>query len=623
MIRGKKVEDLVSTGVGLAVAAVPEGLPVLATAAQLSASERLSLRGALVKNPRAIEAVGRIDLLCMDKTGTLTEGRIQLTTIHTGDHSEPIDELSEAGRRVLSSAARAVVREEGVSIDPLDTAIDRAVEGRLPAASDDGETLLAERAFESARGFEAVLVKESETARMFVKGTPELIIDKAESALIKGEVHPMDSVKAQLQENVEHLTFQGLRVIAVAEREIGEAELVSADPGALLEDPQEVTFLGLIAFRDPVRPTAASAIRRLARAGVQVAMVTGDHPGTAERVAREVNMMGQGGVLKGSQIAEMTDEALDGAVQDTNVFARVTPAQKVRVIRALQRRGRVVGMVGDGANDAAAMRAADAGIAVGLGSTDAARDAADIVLREARIDELFETVVEGRAMWHSVRNAVSILIGGNLGEIAFSVAVGALTGRPPLSPRQLLVVNFLTDIAPSTAIALKPPGIKDLHSLRKAGPKEALGSPLNREIITRAITTSIGAWSAWSMARFTGSRDRASTVGLLGLVGSQLGQTLLAGGKSRSVILTGLGSVLVMGVLVQTPGLSRALGCTPLGPVAWSTALSASLGSTLISPVVQAIVDRVADRLGPSASSSRITAATQRLLGIAKDLLVI
>ena len=223
---------------------------------------------------------------------------------------------------------------------------------------------------------------------------------------------------------------------------------------------------------------------------------------------------------------------------------------------------------------------------------------------------------------HQVRCQRSFFL-GNFGEIAFSVLVGALTGRPPLSPRQLLVVNFLTDIAPSTAIALRPPSLKDLNLLRKAGPKEALGSPLNREIVTRAITTSLGAWSAWSLARLTGGSDRASTVGFLGLVGSQLGQTLLAGGKSRSVILTGLGSFLALGILVQPPGLSRALGCTPLGPLAWGTAFTASLGSTIISPVVEAIVDQAANRFGGSASSSKITKTTQSILGLTKNLLVI
>ncbi len=621
MLRGKRVEDLVSTGVSLAVAAVPEGLPVLATAAQLAAAERLSKKGALVKNPRAISALGRVDTLCMDKTGTLTEGRVSLFGVYCGGDLEPVDALSSAARDVLHTAACAVVREKGATVDPMDRAIDRSVKRLFEKGVDLGERL-SERAFESRRGFEAVLTRTGDRGiRMFVKGAPELIISNADRANIDGDIKEMSAVRDTLQDEIERRTSEGLRVIAVAEKTIPDAVLSSVDVDALLDDLSGLTFRGLIAFRDPVRPKAGVTILKLARAGVRVIMLTGDHPNTAVNIAKEVELS-KGLVLTGAEIADMSDEELDERIQRVSVFARVTPAQKVRIIRSLQRQENVVGMVGDGANDAAAMRAADAGIAVGLESTEAARAAADIVLREANVGELFEAVVEGRAMWRSVRNAVSILVGGNLGEIAFAVAVGALAGRPPLSPRQLLVVNFLTDIAPSTAIAVRPPSITDLRSLKEVGPRAALGSPLNREIVARAITTAIGAWSAWSLARF-GGRERASTVGLLGLVGSQLGQTLLSGGRNRSVFWTSLGSVAVLAVMVQTPGLSRALGCKPLGPIGWSIAVMTSLGSTAASPLVEKIVDFTADRWIASKNGTRINRATQRFLKVAKRLLVI
>lgn len=623
MIRGKRVEDLVSTGVSLAVAAVPEGLPVLATAAQLAAAERLSVRGALVKNPRAIEALGRVDTLCIDKTGTLTEGRIALSSVHTGSAFEAVDALSDGGQALLRLSAMAVAREQGAAVDPMDEAIEQACNRHLEERLAPDMIPVAERAFESSRGFEAVLFKAGNGGLMVVKGAPELILSMSVKATVDGETQPIDKSISRLHENLDGITGKGLRVIAVATRRFTKKTITSKDPESLLEAPDRLSFQGFVAFRDPLRPTARATIDKLGRAGVRVVMLTGDHPGTAERVAREAGiLLGEGTSLKGSEVSELTDAELDERVTGTKVFARVTPAQKVRVIRALERKGFIVGMVGDGANDAAAMGVADAGIAVGLHCTDAAKTAADIVLKDSRIDELFEVIVEGRAMWRSVRNAVSILVGGNFGEIAFSVAVGALTGRPPLSPRQLLVVNFLTDIAPSTAIALKPPSTTLLEDLREVGPKAALGSPLNREIVTRAITTSMGAWSAWLMG-IPGGQARASTVGLLGLVGSQLGQTLLYGGKSRSVLLTGLGSFLLLGILVQTPGLSRALGCTPLGPLGWGTALTASFGSTLVSPLVDKAVNFAADRWLASSKSTALTLVTQESLKLAKNLLVI
>jgi magnesium-transporting ATPase (P-type) len=241
------------------------------------------------------------------------------------------------------------------------------------------------------------------------------------------------------------------------------------------------------------------------------------------------------------------------------------------------------------------MRVADAGIAVGKTSTDAARAASDIVLTEPRIDTLLEIVVEGRAMWTAVRDAVSILVGGNLGEIGYSVGVGLLTGRAPLNPRQLLLVNFLTDVAPSMAIALRAPSVKDLRVLREATPEMALGAPLDREIMARALTTALGAGGAWTSARITGGSVRARTVGLVGLVGTQLGQTLLKGQQSRAVLWTGLGSFAALGLIINTPGLSQLFGCTPLGPIGWTTGIASSVTATVASPLIDTAVGKVAD----------------------------
>jgi cation-transporting P-type ATPase I len=618
MLRGKRIEDLVSTAVGLAVAAVPEGLPLLATAAQLAAAERLSLRGALVKNARAIEALGRVDTLCMDKTGTLTEGRIALSSLFDGEKTHPVENLDGRGREVLLAAVRSAAEEEGTSMDPLNAAVLRAADRYL--SQEDLEEAPQEGArismlpFDSTRGYEAVILGRGKGARMFVKGAPELLMDQSKSAALDRKVRFAGQIRRQFEEELGRLTAEGLRVIAVAEKRIMGAELEASAPRDLLEKTEQLTILGLLAFRDPVRKGAKETVDKLARAGVRVVMLTGDHPQTAAAAAEESGLMKRGPVLSGDKITAMSDEALEAAVAETSVFARVSPAQKVRIIRAFEKKKHIVGMVGDGANDAAAMRAADAGIAVGLDSAEAARASADIVLKEAHIGELFEAVVEGRAMWRSVRNAVSILVGGNLGEIAFTVAAGAVAARPPLSPRQLLVVNFLTDIAPSTAIAIRPPSVFDLHALREAGPKEALGAPLNREIAARAVCTSLGAWTAWSIARLTGTRNRASTVALLGLVGSQLGQTLLSGGKNRAVIWTSIGSVALLGAMVQTPGLSRALGCTPVGPLAWATAAGASLGSTLLSPIAEAVIQFGADKLADVPGSALIKKTVDKLL---------
>jgi cation-transporting ATPase I len=255
----------------------------------------------------------------------------------------------------------------------------------------------------------------------------------------------------RLRNEAHELALSGLRVLAVFERSFPEGQ--ELDPDSV----SELTFVGLLAFRDPVRKTAKQALFDLRRAGLRPIMVTGDHPSTAEAIAVELNLSPKPEIMTGAELAELDDDELSVQVDRIDVFARVSPSQKVRIVRALSRAGRTVAMVGDGANDAPAIRLSNVGVAMGQHAAEAARNAADIVLIDARVETLVRAIVEGRVLWDSVRDAVSILVGGNLGEIGFTLFGGLISGRPPLSPRQLLLVNLFTDVAPATALALRAP----------------------------------------------------------------------------------------------------------------------------------------------------------------------
>jgi cation-transporting ATPase I len=593
LLRGRKLEDLVGTGVSLAVASVPEGLPLLATAAQLAAADRLSKQGALVRNARSIEALGRVDVLCIDKTGTLTEGRVELSFVSDGEDTTPIAELSASSRAVLAAALRAApdLRAGRSTQDPMDAALGRAGAARNVGPNDAGFVLTEDLAFEAGRAYQAVSYRSSDRVLLAVKGAPEAVLPQAEHWQRGAERIPLDrALRAELLAKAREFGRRGLRVLSVCEREVPLGEPLD------LTRLESLTFRGFIAFSDPVRPTSAQAVADLRAAGVEVVMLTGDHPSTAEAVARDVDLLRGRSVITGTELSDLSDDELDRKIKGFGVFARVTPAQKVRVVRALQRAGRVVAMVGDGANDAPAIRLSNVGIAIGEGSTSAARAAADIVLTDERIETLVLAVVEGRAMWASVRDAVSILIGGNLGEIGFTLGAGLVDGRPPLNARQLLLVNLLTDVAPAMAIALRPPSAATMQTLAQEGPEISLGKALNRDIASRAIVTTVGASSAWVIGRLTGTRANANTIGLLALVGSQLGQTLVSGRFSRPVLITSVTSAALLAGIVQTPGVSHLFGCRPLGPIGWATAIGASTAATYAAMRFPALINEIMRR---------------------------
>jgi cation-transporting ATPase I len=559
--------------------------------AQLASARRLSRRGALVRNPGAIEALGRVNVVCVDKTGTVTEGRLRLDGVSDGATHERVPLGGLRARGIVAAALRASPDAARTLVHPTDRAlVDGAVAlGVGVDAEASGWRRVAELPFEPARGFHAALGRCGDALLMSVKGAPEVVLLRVRTWQREGGPVELDATaRDHLAAHVQCLAEQGLRVLAVAEKPL-PLDARFDDPAVDMLD-----LRGFVAFSDPVRSSAADAVAALRAAGIDIVMVTGDHPSTSARIAGELGLLEKEGVATGTELDDLDDAGLAELAARVRVFARVTPAHKVRIVAALQRAGRIVAMTGDGANDAPAIRLANVGIALGARATSAARDAADVVVTDDRIETVVDAVLEGRAMWASVRDAVAVLVGGNLGEIGFTVATGLLAGGSPLNARQLLLVNLLTDVVPAMAIALRPPATATPAALLREGPEASLGSALDRDIVWRAAVTAGGAGAAWLMARPTGSAARASTIALVGLVGTQLGQTLIAGGQSPLVLGAGLGSLAALGAVVQTPGLSQFFGCVPLGPLGWATALGATglaTGASVVVPPALALIE--------------------------------
>ncbi|WP_320776474.1 cation-translocating P-type ATPase, partial [Streptomyces sp. CRN 30] len=559
LLRGTPIRQAVSGGVSVAVAAVPEGLPLVATVAQLAAARRLGRRGVLVRTPRTLEALGRMDTVCFDKTGTLTENRLRLVEVAGVDgtvHRASAPESEEAVR----VAARACPRFDGDADGTRPThATDEAV---LAAAGDDPRWRQTEGLpFETSRGYAAAVGRDGDggPAVLVVKGAPETVLPACHA------------LPDHASDTAHDLAGAGLRVLAVARRPLAGGE----DPATVLEQPLEalnLEFTGLLALSDVARETSPALVRGLREAGVRPVVLTGDHPATARAIAADLGWPEDATVVTGDELAAADRRARSRMLRDADIVARVAPEQKLQVVESLRDAGRVVGMVGDGANDAAAIRAADIGVGINARGSAAARNAADLVVTGDDLLVLVEAVREGRALWHSVADAIAILIGGNAGEVGFGILGTVLGGSAPLSTRQMLLVNLFTDLFPAMAVAVTPAG-EEAEERDASAPlgTALLGEPLIRQIRHRALTTALGATAAWLLGRFTpGTTRRATTMALCAVVGTQLAQTLADRRGSRLVRLTSLGSAAALVALVQTPVASTLFGCTPLGPFAWA-----------------------------------------------------
>jgi cation-transporting ATPase I len=612
LLRGVGLREAIASGVAVAVAAVPEGLPLVATVAQLAAARRLSRTGLLVRSPRALEALGRVDVFCFDKTGTLTEGRLRVALVATADG--PADPGGPAARHVLRVAARACPPARA-GRRPLFHSTDRAVLDAASQYPDPGWRLTGELPFEATRGYAASLGISAGRTCLAVKGAPEVVLPRC-TRVARGRAPAAltPARRRQARAVLHDLAAQGLRVLAVAERPLpgppsryrlsGNEHATSTGNG-LAPRPagpspdslaSELILAGFVAIADTPRPAAAGTVRRLREAGVRVTMVTGDHPDTATAIAREVGIPQPGRVLTWAQISRLPEREQVRQIAAATVFARVSPEQKVRIVQALQRAGHVVAMAGDGVNDAAAIRLADVGIGVRSRGSRPARGAADLVLAGGDTLPVIDAVLEGRALWARVRDAVSILVGGNAGEVAFILAGTVLAGRAPLSTRQLLLVNMLTDMLPALAVALA--GTERSRGARQrlpAGPAAPLlGPDLARGLVLRGGATALGATVAWHAGRLTGRQARAGTMALATLVLTQLGQTLLTSGRSPLVVATSVASAGALAAIVETPGVSQFFGCTPLGPAAWGIVTVSATGATVAAALAPRFIPALA-----------------------------
>lgn len=510
-LRGIPFFDMFLTGISLAVAAVPEGLPAVVTIVLALGVQQMSKKNAIIRRLPAVETLGATTVICSDKTGTLTQNEMtvrklvfpereievdgagyqpsgqfrQENTLIQPDEDETISFLLKAAALCNNSYLRQIEGKEQWEIvgDPTEGAlvVAGAKAGYQKEELENRYPRLRELLFNSERKRMSTIHRTPEGKEiLFSKGAPEQILARCNSFRSNSKVLPLSqSQKEKIIEQNNRLALEALRVLAVAYREIGPQErenIVQKDKLDVDKMESGLTFLGLIAMIDSPREEAIEAVKICRRAGIRPIMITGDYKLTAQVIAEQLNIYRPGDrIITGSELEKMSQEELEEVVMKTTVFARVSPRHKMRIVLALQKNDQVVAMTGDGVNDAPAIKKSDIGIAMGITGTDVTKEAADMVLVDDNFSSIVSAVEEGRKIYQNIRKFIQYLLSCNLGEI-LTIFVAILIGLPrPLLPIQILWVNLVTDGLPALALGLDP-AEKDVMRRPPRDPKEGIFS---------------------------------------------------------------------------------------------------------------------------------------------------
>jgi magnesium-transporting ATPase (P-type) len=534
--------DMFMAVVGLSVAAIPEGLPAVLTITLAIGVQAMAQRNAIVRRLPAIETIGSVSVICTDKTGTLTRNEMMVSSVLTSqqlyildgqgyephgairlsDNSEAVEKLPpllvEIARAATLCNDAALREEDGswlVEGDPMEGAL-------LAFAGKTGINALSENQswarsdaipFDSKHRFMATLNHDHQAhAAIYVKGAPERILEMCQVQRSQEGDAPLD--KAYWQQRVNEIASKGQRVLALAVRLVEPTTVLAYD-----DVDGTMTLLGMVGMIDPPRSEAITAVAECRQAGIRVKMITGDHALTASAIAGMIGLENTTRVLTGADLDAMSDVALKEAVIDCDIFARTSPEHKLRLVIALQSHNMTVAMTGDGVNDAPALKRADAGIAMGRGGSEAAKEAADLVLVDDNFASIVAAVREGRTVYDNIRKVISWTLPTNAGE-AMTIIVALLMGMTlPVTPIQILWVNLITAITLGLALAFEP---TERNTMRRP-PRQRQESLLSAELVWRIVLVSLlflaGVFGIYSYAIAQGySLDLARTMALNTLV---------------------------------------------------------------------------------------------------------
>lgn len=584
----KKIEpiEMFMTAVGLAVAAIPEGLPAIVTIMLSIGVTKMAKRNSIIRKLPAVETLGSSNVICSDKTGTLTQNKMKVVEVKSKNPKFIITMAT------LCTDCEITVEnnQEKVIGEPTEKAI---VEEGLHIGCNKKETekifpRINEIPFDSNRKMMTTIHRIGNKYRIICKGAPDVLLDKCTKEVLEIvdsqdiKVKTLDKLKIK-NEN-EQMAHKALRVIAVAFKDV--TELPSKIDNSTIEN--NLTFVGLIGMIDPPREGVKEAVKTCKTAGIKTVMITGDHLETAKAIAKDLGILNNGEkAITGQELDKMTQEQLEKNIKEYSVFARVTPEHKVRIVKAWQRNGAVVAMTGDGVNDSPALKNANIGIAMGKNGTDVAKNAADIILTDDNFVTIVEAVKQGRNIYDNIKKAVHFLLSTNIGEIV-TIFVGLILGlKSPLLAIQLLWINLVTDSLPAIALGLEKPE-KDIMQRKPIDSKKGIfANGLWNKIILEGTMIGVLTLVAFSIGNKYYTLEVARTMAFLSIGFLELIHSINVKNE-KSIFETGLfenkylvGSfvlgILVQAIVVVVPAFAKVFEVVPLSLTQWIITIAISI----------------------------------------------
>ncbi len=603
--------------ISLAVAAIPEGLPAIVTVALSLGVREMADRNAIVRKLHAVETLGSTSFICSDKTGTLTKNEMTVRRLLVGTDltevlpdwaTSPVDNTPHDADQALlleiaSSCNDAHFTADGVLVgDPTETALIVAAD-----ELDSGHRRprrIAEVPFDSERK-RMTTVHEVDGSRIaYLKGGGDVVLGLCSSALLRGEVVPMtEELRSALTERNATLASGGFRTLAFAYREVAADTPVTAE--ALEVDMVYVGIMGLV---DPPRPEVADAIDICHKAGINVAMVTGDHALTAKAIGADIGLLEGKQVLTGVELASMTDDELYEAVEDVRIYARVDPEHKLRIVDALKRRGHIVAMTGDGVNDAPALKKADIGVAMGKVGTDVSREAADMVLADDNFATIVEAVRLGRSVYDNLKKFILFLLSCNVSEVLIIFITTFFASTPALLPLQILWINLVTDGFPALALGVDPASPRVMERKPRNAKESVLAPRRQAQVLWQgALITLAGlimyVWADFFMPGH--SAERAQTMLFAAMVLTQLVHAFSFRSETRSIFsaysfknkwlnIAFLGSFALQMLVIYAPPMQKVFSTQALSLSDWGAVACAVLVPTILIDIVKTRIGRAA-----------------------------